>query len=127
MIAIVIVSSLIILIFIQSKKTNNDRLDGNYSGTIYIEGFNPALLNISFDGEELYFAHLEINSTHKTVEGSYQVVDYSVSFSLSFEDTIIRFIGTIDEGSTSISGEINYIDSYHELPGTFYLSLMLES
>ncbi|WP_457557738.1 hypothetical protein [Candidatus Harpocratesius sp.] len=107
---------------------NNEKLNGDFAGTISIPNESQYSLKITFNGEGKLNGTLQIgNDTRIFNNMEYFAIDTHVEFSIYFFNQTssidIVFIGDMNEQATLLSGKIQ-ISEGNSTPkeGTFYLA-----
>jgi hypothetical protein len=121
-IIIIAVFGLIISMVINSGNFDNETVDGSYTGSLSFSDRDPFELNITFDGEKEISGIIKIDDLERPFTSEYLVESNDISFSITFEDLNLRFIGIVTSGATILSGEVQLISESTEIIGTFFLS-----
>ncbi len=119
-----VIFGLIISIMVNTSNFDNASVQGSYTGNVTFQDQDPMQLNITFDGENDISGVLTIGGVQRPFVSDYIVEGTDITFSISFEDTLYRFIGSVQAGSTVLAGEAQYISSDSEEFGTFFLSFI---
>ena len=67
-----------------------------------------------------------LDDIERSFKSEYIVESNDISFSITFEDLNLRFVGIVTSGATVLSGEVQIIDESTDTLGTFILFLIID-
>ncbi|UYP47710.1 hypothetical protein NEF87_003995 [Candidatus Lokiarchaeum ossiferum] len=129
--AVMIIITIIAFIFLvrvigNNDQFNNSQVNGEYQGTVNLQGQPQIELNITFDGIGELFGSIEINNqTLEFQESTYASFAGQIHFFINFPESefSLTFNGTVSSNAYLLTGDVLYIDSSENTnEGYFYLS-----
>lgn len=129
-IASIVIFVVIISIYKNDPNFDNDRINGQYSGTINIPNREEIQINITFDGMGRISGIMHFdNESYEFTNKEYICVGNQVQFSIYFiednESIDFVFLGDLSETAQLITGTVQLSFDYEDNEeGNFYFSLI---
>ncbi len=101
---------------------NNDRLNGDYSGTLYPNGYPAYVINATFDGKGNCEGAVNVEGKVLSFSTSYIVAGYEFKMSFDLNDTLsVQMIGNVIEEGDEVQGDLQLWDIDDYVNGTYSL------
>lgn len=123
-IVIIIVLVLVIGIVNTNRNFDNDKIKGNWAGTLTVEQESIYFVNMTLDGNGRAQGTVLIENEFLGYNGTYRCIDLDFQMSFQVNTYTFTFIGQLEGEDTIIRGTFSLYDeeSDTEQEGTFFIS-----
>lgn len=123
-IGIIFVLVLIIGIITTNRNFDNDKIKGNWAGTLTIEEQPLYFVNLTLDGNGNFQGTILMIEETLTYNGTYRCMGSDVQMSFRAKTYVFTFIGVLEGEDTIIRGTVSMYDEKTEVnrEGGFFFS-----